>query len=177
MLCNRKMIGESEWIEKSGVIKRFFLEMPEYKKASSLLCYCHFGREVRTDGVIRDALSAGKAVCIPYNDWRQNIFIPSRIYSQDDIAITEKIPGPAALNPFPAEKIDIAVIPGAAFDLQGNRIGMGRGFFDRFMEERGEKILKVSLAFDFQVFPEELPVDPWDRKVDVIITETRIIKI
>ncbi|MBN1445727.1 MAG: 5-formyltetrahydrofolate cyclo-ligase [Candidatus Omnitrophica bacterium] len=176
MLKRRGMLGEPEWIEKSGVIQRKLMEQGFYKNASGILLYCHFGREARTDLLIRDALNKGKRVCVPFNDWDANTLIPSRIRSEKDIDYNKKIPQPFVPEKFPAEGIDAAVIPGVVFDIYGGRIGMGRGFFDRFLVKCGEKVLKVSIAFDFQVSEEKLPVDAWDRKVDIIITEKRVIK-
>jgi len=60
--------------------------------------------------------------------------------------------------------------------VYGNRIGMGKGFFDRFLAGYGDSMLKVSLAFDFQVLEEKLPVESWDRSIDIIITEKRVIR-
>lgn len=175
MLKRRAMLGEPEWIEKSGVIRRKLMEQEFYKNASGILLYCHFDREVRTDLLIRDALDKGKRVCVPFNKWDTNTLIPSRIRSEKDIDNSKKIPQPFVLEEFPAEEMDVAVIPGVVFDIYGNRIGMGRGFFDRFLEKCGDMVLKVSIAFDFQVSEERLPFDAWDRKVDVIITEKRVV--
>jgi 5-formyltetrahydrofolate cyclo-ligase len=65
-------------------------------------------------------------------------------------------------------------IPGLAFDLEGNRLGRGRGFFDRFLKRLGERVPYVALAYDFQIM-EGLPVEKWDERVHHIITEKRII--
>jgi len=177
MLRKRGMLAEPEWIEKSRAIQRRLMDSGFYRDASAILFYCHFDREVRTDMLIRDALDRGKTVCVPFNDWARETLIPSRIYSEKDMDGSKKIPQPFMLKEFPIEKIEIAVIPGVVLDVHGNRIGMGRGFFDRFLEKCGNRVLKVSIAFDFQVIGEELPVDAWDRKVDVILTEKREIVI
>lgn len=175
VLKKRAMLSELDWTEKSSRIQDKFLNADFYKKAGCVLLYCHFDREVKTDLLIRDALGRGKVVCVPFNDWEKNTLIPSRIYSLQDIDSKEKIPQPFVSKPFPSEKIEIAVIPGVVFDAYGNRIGMGKGFYDRFLEQCGKNVLKVAIAFDFQVLEEKLPVDLWDRKVDVIITESRMI--
>ncbi len=171
----RRRLSEFEWDEKSRRIEDKLLKEDFYRVAGSIFLYCHFDSEVKTDLLIRESLEQNKSVCIPFNLWKNNLLIPSRIYSEADIDRNKKIPQPFILKPFPAEKIDLAVIPGVVFDVYGNRIGMGRGFYDRFMKEGRKNMLKVSLAFDFQVMKEKLPVSPWDRCVDMIITENRII--
>jgi 5-formyltetrahydrofolate cyclo-ligase len=83
---------------------------------------------------------------------------------------------PKVLRSFEKEKIDIVIVPGVVFDIYRNRIGMGGGFYDRFLKNISEETKKIALAFEFQVLNEKLPVDENDVKVDVIITEGRIIK-
>ena len=177
VLKRRKILGEEDWNKSSMEIQYRLLGALFYQRASSILVYCDFNREVKTDLLIEDSLRREKVVCVPFNDWKTKTLIPSRIYSEADIDRNKKIPQPFILKPFPAEKIDLAVIPGVVFDVYGNRIGTGNGFFDRFLAGFGNSILKVSLAFDFQVLEEKLPVDGWDKRVDIIITETRTIKI
>ncbi|MCX8082624.1 MAG: 5-formyltetrahydrofolate cyclo-ligase [bacterium] len=176
ILERRKYLDENLWIEKSIKVQKTLIEKDFYKNTSSILVYCYFDKEVMTDIIINDALEKNKVVCIPYNEWEAQTFIPSRIYSVEDIDRTKKIPQPFKKNPFPPESIQVAIIPGVAFDIYGSRIGMGKGFFDKFLKIANRDMLKVSLAFDFQVLDKKLPVDIWDQKVDIIITETRVIK-
>lgn len=169
----RATLRENEWNEKSLKIQEKVLDADFYRKSGSILLYCHFDREVKTDLLLTDALNCGKIVCIPYQDWNRKILIPSRIGSLDEIDRTLKIPQPFISIPFPLNKIGLVIIPGVVFDVYGNRIGMGQGFYDRLMEKIGQDVHRVSIAFDFQVIDEKLPVDSLDKKVDVIITESR----
>jgi len=173
ILQKRENLEEKEWFDKSLKIQKKFLSLPFYKKAKSLLTYVHFDREVRTDLIIESALCEGKVVCIPKNDWKREIFIPSQIFSFDDILLNSKIPEPRFLKPISPSEIEIVVVPGVVFDTFGNRIGMGKGFFDKFFKSLSSPTLKIGLAFEFQVSEEKLPVDVWDIKVDMIITEER----
>ncbi len=72
---------------------------------------------------------------------------------------------------------DVLIIPGIAFDRQYNRLGYGKGHFDKFLS-KGEKLgyqpLKIGVCFDFQL-QDSLPVEEHDEKMDVIITETMIL--
>ena len=67
-------------------------------------------------------------------------------------------------------ELDLIVLPGLAFDVQGNRLGKGRGYYDRFLEKISErkKVSTLALAFSFQVV-EEVPVEVHDEKIDVVI--------
>lgn len=175
IILRRKRLDEKIWIERSREIQNKLLLADFYGKAKAVLIYCHFDREVRTDAVIEDAFMKGKVVCIPFNDMPKKTFLPSAINSLQEIDRTKRIPQPSVLKPFLCEKIDLVVLPGVAFDTRGNRIGMGGGFFDRFLKQIKSGIIRVALAFDFQVLEGKFSPEPWDEVVDVIITEKRSI--
>jgi 5-formyltetrahydrofolate cyclo-ligase len=67
----------------------------------------------------------------------------------------------------------VVFVPGVAFDLHGNRLGWGKGWYDRVIEELGGVIL-VALAYDFQIV-DEVPAEEWDQKVHYVITERSIV--
>ena len=72
------------------------------------------------------------------------------------------------------DQIDLAIIPGIAFDTRGGRIGQGEGYYDRFIPTLNITTRKVALAFECQMVP-QVPMDSSDKYVDIIITEERII--
>jgi 5-formyltetrahydrofolate cyclo-ligase len=74
------------------------------------------------------------------------------------------------LPPADARQLDLVLVPGVAFGRQGERLGMGAGFYDRFLP-RIPGALRVVLAFDFQLL-DEIDQQPWDQPVDWIISET-----
>ena len=68
------------------------------------------------------------------------------------------------------EKIDLAIIPGMAFDKEGNRLGRGKGYYDRLLQQlRDCTIYKIGICFDFQ-FLDHIPTEPHDIPVDEVIT-------
>jgi 5-formyltetrahydrofolate cyclo-ligase len=94
----------------------------------------------------------------------------------------ELVPGPRkVLEPdakrcktVPMERIDIAIIPGLAFDEKGGRIGSGRGYYDRLIPKLAITTRKVALTFEEQIVP-QIPMESHDKHVDIIITDKRII--
>jgi 5-formyltetrahydrofolate cyclo-ligase len=68
----------------------------------------------------------------------------------------------------------VVFVPGVAFDTQGNRLGRGKGWYDRLLARLGCEPIFVALAYEFQVV-ERVPTEAWDRKVNCIITEERLI--
>lgn len=71
---------------------------------------------------------------------------------------------------------DLVVVPGLAFDSMGRRLGKGFGYYDRFLSGRTARTMSVGLAFSYQILP-EVPVDPWDMPVDVVVTEEGVMPI
>lgn len=70
--------------------------------------------------------------------------------------------------------LDVIFVPGSAYGTAGERIGMGRGYYDRFLA-RLPALVRLALAFDFQLF-ERISLNPWDQSVDWIVTETREVR-
>ena len=83
------------------------------------------------------------------------------------------IPEPKELV-FAPETLDIIIVPGVAFDHDGNRIGRGGGFYDRLLPQY--RALKIGVCFEFQCL-ENIPFEPHDRPIDLLITESKTLKI
>jgi len=79
-------------------------------------------------------------------------------------------------RPVSPDDIDLVIIPGVAFDKDGDRIGYGMGFYDRFLRSMKKNIPVVALAYEFQIV-DDIPVDDTDVTVHKIITEERIIEV
>jgi 5-formyltetrahydrofolate cyclo-ligase len=73
----------------------------------------------------------------------------------------------------PLAKFDLVLVPGMAFDLHGDRLGRGRGFYDRLLAEASG--VKCGVGYDFQLL-EKIPAEPHDAKVDFIFTPSRCVK-
>lgn len=72
-----------------------------------------------------------------------------------------------------AHSIDLMIIPGIAFDRQKNRMGRGKGYYDRLLASLTAP--KIGLCFGFQLF-EEIPTESFDKKMDMVITEKEILR-
>jgi len=83
-------------------------------------------------------------------------------------------PDPDRCKVVPIDRVDIAFVPGLAFDEKGGRIGPGDGCYDRLIPDLAITTRKVALAYECQLFP-QIPMESHDRFVDIIITPERII--
>ncbi len=77
---------------------------------------------------------------------------------------------PLAGFPIPVADIDLVIVPGLGFDQQGNRLGRGRGFYDRFLSHRDFRGVSCALAIEDQVV-EHVPNAPNDVRVDMLVTD------
>lgn len=87
---------------------------------------------------------------------------------QGSFNITEPC-GDNNINP---QELDLIIVPGVAFDLNGNRLGRGKGFYDRLLNNTNA--LKIGIGYDCQLL-EQIPAEPHDVKMDAVITPNNII--
>jgi 5,10-methenyltetrahydrofolate synthetase len=76
------------------------------------------------------------------------------------------------LPPVEPFDLDALIIPGVVFGVSGERIGMGSGFYDRFLAQSGGAT-RIGFGFDFQLLSEPVPQEDWDARMDVVITDLR----
>ncbi|MHB8174861.1 MAG: 5-formyltetrahydrofolate cyclo-ligase, partial [Nitrospirota bacterium] len=180
ILARRDALSPEERHQRSFSIATALSGLPEYKSAGTVLFYVNFRSEVATRRMIEEALDRGKKVLVPKVDHhRRDLRLfelkdPSadleagymNIYEPVEDRTREALP----------EEPDLVVMPGVGFDGDGNRLGYGGGYYDRLIVKLRPGVKLVALAFEEQMV-DEVPTLPHDRKVDMIITETRIIEV
>ncbi|MDD4238903.1 MAG: 5-formyltetrahydrofolate cyclo-ligase [Desulfotomaculaceae bacterium] len=180
LLKCRCALPPGEVARKSKMVIERLLEMEEYQKASAIMTYLHFRNEVETTGLVRQAMADGKRVVVPVTDIFNRRITPSLL-----VRFPEDLePGPLRILEPKANSrrlynpalIDLVIVPGVAFDLEGNRLGYGGGFYDRFLLLIKPEAVSVGLAFELQVLP-RLERSPHDIPVNYVLTEDRVIKI
>lgn len=173
LLQKRSLLSRGEVLKLSNTIYNNLTEtnLLDY---DNILCYSDFKNEVQTGDIIKYLISCYKNVYLPVCDTEKLIFTPRQI---SDINFDKQINlygifEPKSLLQEKAE-IDCAIIPGIAFDLSGNRIGFGKGYYDKYFHNN-KNIFKIALCYEFQLL-ESIPKDKNDCPVDMIITENRVI--
>lgn len=149
----------------------------EYQKSSSVMAYISMADEVQLRELLVHSLSKKKLTGVPYV-FAKGMMGAVRLKELDSlVAGAYGIPTVAedGRELLPAGSFDIVIVPGVAFSENGSRLGMGAGFYDRFLSEREPQAYRIALCFDSQLVP-EIPVEEHDQRVDAIITETRFIK-
>ena len=162
--------------ENSAAVWERLPVMPGFVSARCVLAYVSQANEIDTHGLIQQLLAIGKRVCVPSFDGISRQYRASELKDfQADLAEGKfgiQEPKSEAVRLVRADELEVMLVPGLAFDVHGNRIGRGLGFFDRLLTEaRG---VKIALAYDFQLL-EEAPADAHDVRMDFIVTEKRIV--
>lgn len=193
----RDALTEEQRHNYSAEITKTVLASEEYQNAETLLIYASFKSEVNTFPLIEQAFKERKKIYVPkieeavQNDGTQTKRMEFyEIFSTDEFQDGYRgIPEPKAEikrrfsisgrgeHRLSEDKI-LVLLPGAVFDLEGNRIGYGGGFYDRYFADHDTElsVCKMALAFECQlVEPGVIPIEPHDVQVDVIVTEKKIL--
>lgn len=169
-LQKRDQLTKREWSEKTSLICKKVLNHPFFLESDTIYCYVDYRNEVGTRDIIESAWKQGKRVAIPKIHGEQMLFG----YLSDWSDLTEGYKGilePLVFCMAEAEN-PLVIMPGAAFDRQRNRIGYGKGYYDRFLEQYAQ-CKTLGLAFECQLV-EQIPADPFDICPQVLITEEHI---
>jgi 5-formyltetrahydrofolate cyclo-ligase len=169
----RGKITENEKRLNDNNIYTKVIQSNEYKKARCIFIYVSYKNEVDTHNIIKKALKEGKSVCVPKIISLKEGMKAVKITSFDELKESKYgmlEPDLLIDNVIEPEKIDLAYLPGVAFDLNGGRIGYGGGFYDRFLYHIGKNVPKIALAYSFQIF-DHVPMSEYDVYVDSVITD------
>ena len=133
-------------VERSIRLWSHVRSIPAVRAARSVMVFDSIPGEPATDSFVAWLRSAGKTVLLPEDD-----------------------PAPEPTRP------DVVIVPGIAFTAAGDRLGQGGGWYDRFLPHRRPDCLVIGVAFDDQIV-DEVPVEPHDVCVAVVVTERRILR-
>ena len=168
----RDALSSEEREEKSKQIKKKLFALFEFRAAKTIFFYAAKGNEVEAEGMIEELLSSGKKVGLPIVKGKEIFF--SQIFNYGKLLpSTFGILEPDEEHPISLDGVDLIIVPGIVFDSRGNRIGFGRGFYDRFLKKIPDAF-KIGLAFEIQIV-EAIPETLTDIPVDKIVTERKVI--
>ncbi len=176
-LGQRISLGEKERNRKSKIIQQRLMDLPEYRQAQTVMLYLNFREEVETTALAEATIAGRKKLVLP-RCASDRILLPLEVgdLEQDIESGTYGIHEPKlALRAAEPSEIDLIIVPGTAFDLQGNRLGYGGGYYDRFLMRLKPLTPIVALGFECQVIG-QVPVGQNDVKMTMLITENAVYK-
>jgi len=178
ILTQREQLSAEEQAGKSRAIAENLWRVKDFAQAATVLFYVNFRREVITRALIRQCLHQDKRVTVPLTVSRPARLIPYVIQDPDrDLhpgycGIPE--PDPDRQPVVDPQLIDVVIVPGSVFDLQGGRLGYGGGYYDRFLTLDAPQACRIGLAYELQVV-DVVPLLAHDQKMQILVTEKRII--
>ena len=149
-----------------------------FKDASTIMLFLSLPYEVDTTDAIEQAWSMGKTVAVPRTSWKHKRMDPVRIESfEDEFSVsTFGLRNPVSPAVVPLEQIDLVVTPGLGFDAQGNRLGQGGGYYDRFLCLPQLKARRCGFAFEQQVVP-YVPTEETDQVMEFLVTDEQAVSV
>lgn len=162
---------------KDNSILDKLLKSEMYIKSKNIFTFINYGSEVDTKKFIIKAIADGKKIFVPKTIKSTREMKALEISSLENLKPDNwGILEPETFNrEINKQELDLIIVPGVAFDRNGNRIGYGGGYYDRYFSDLNSTIKKVVLAYDIQLM-ESFQCEDHDIKVDFIITEREIIE-
>ena len=169
----RRLLATMDPVEaatKSAQATDLLVQSTEYRRAEVVMVFL----SLASARVLR-AWQDHKRVLAPRVSWEQRRMMPTEIRSltRDLVESSMGLREPVSGTPIPIPIIDLVIVPGLAFDKKGNRLGRGRGFYDRFLAHPEFKGLTCAFAFEEQLLP-EVPAHPLDRPVSMLVTDKKV---
>lgn len=173
LLQVRKSFSPRYVEQKSQAVSQHILNSKLYQDAHCIMAFLAFGQEISVDRVLQDALNSNKIISVPYVFSKTEIkavrFQGFQDLELDRYKIRSVKPPLQEINP---GDLDLILVPGVGFSRQGQRMGMGAGYYDRFLALTSAYRLGVTCV-DL-IAGAELPVDRFDQDVDALVTEDGI---
>jgi 5-formyltetrahydrofolate cyclo-ligase len=176
MLAIRSEIPENIRKAYSRLIEDHFFA--QYSSPiASLHSYIYYNSEVDTSGIIKRLLKNGTVISTPYLESRSSEQFQNARFESFDKLIEGPfgIMQPASPGESDISSLEYVLVPLAAFDGFGNRLGYGKGYYDRFLAQLPSSATKIGLAYSMQEV-DEIPSQVHDIPLDVVITEQGIHK-
>lgn len=174
MLAVRRGFTGEEKTRANNLILEKLKSLEEFKGAKNVFLYAASLEEVETCGIFEYAIKNGKSVFYP------KVTGETTMEYVAVSALEALKPGYKGIfepteNTYTTICPDLVIVPGVAFDKNFNRMGYGKGFYDRYLVEKCERVFKVGLCYDLQLL-DTIPNDANDIKMDMLITEKEIWK-
>lgn len=156
----------------AAAICRRVAELPEYQAARTVMAFVGTAREIDTTALLRQILDSGRTLCLPRCGAGHSMAL-CHVTGLEQLApgaygILEPVESCPLLEP---EDIDLVVTPCVSCDRQGNRLGQGGGYYDRFFERcHGTAVLLCRE----KLMVERVPMEPHDKRFSLIVTESAV---
>lgn len=175
-LKERAALSPGERKHAEAGIAQLLFSCALYREAGEIFCYASYGSEADTSRIIEESLRLGKRVAVPKVTGERRMafyYIGSMEELKPGYRGIPEPEGREGTEALPAEDT-LILLPGAAFDRTGNRLGYGGGFYDTYLAEH-PRAGRAAIAFSVQIAG-KIPAGPYDIRTDLILTEKEMIQ-
>jgi len=170
--------SKEELFEKYKKIEHKLFEFANFMEAQLVFLYTPLSNEIPTESIIKKALQIEKGIALPVFTDAKNAINLYKISNFDKDLVTNANdvlePDIEKCKKISLDDINIAIIPGLAFDDKGGRIGFGNNFYNKLITKLPETCRKVALAYEEQIV-DQIQMESRKFTVDIIITDKRVI--
>lgn len=173
-LARRDALCAESRAAASAEICRLLAELPELERAGTVLGYAAVGSECDLAALYEALAARGVSLAFPVcgTDGRMEAFIPAGALVPGRFSIPE--PDPSVSRRLAPEELDAVLVPCAAFDESGRRLGRGGGYYDRYLP-RCPRARAILTAFEAQRLP-RVPCEAHDRSFSLLVTEQGVFR-
>lgn len=170
-----RILPQSYRDESAAAICRRVTELPEYQAAQVVFAFVGTEREIDTTALLQDVLDSGKTLCLPRCGAAHSMAL-CHVTSLDQLTpgaygILEPVEDCPLLT---VEDIGFVVTPCLSCDMQGDRLGQGGGYYDRFFDRYHGP---AALLCREKLLSDEVPMEPHDKRFDLIVTEKDVYRV
>lgn len=170
VLRKRNELSMLEWDENSHKIYEKVVNHPFFLSANTIYCYVDYNREVRTREIIETAWKKQKKVAVPKIEGDDMNFYYINSFSDLSDGYRGILEPENTVEA--TDEFMLVIMPGVAFDKKNNRLGYGKGFYDRFLQKH-KNSHTIALGFEMQII-DSVPTDEHDMRPEFLITEETI---
>lgn len=169
-------IPPQQRVAKSKLACKNLIATEQFQRANTIMTYLSLPHEADTSDLVLSAWQLGKIVVAPRISWQQRHMMPVVIKTLETGFSTDRggLRNPVSGEPMPFNEIDLVVAPGLGFDKEGNRLGRGGSYYDRFFTHKDLKAVRCGFAFHEQ-FIDSVPITDRDVPMNLLVTDKKVL--
>jgi len=177
LLAKRRELDQESIASKSKEMARQLYAWPYYEQAKVIMMFLSMPDEPQMNDIMEDAWQRGKTVCVPHMRSEFGMMDAAIIKNRHELVrgrFNLLVPDPTQLNLMDPCQIDVILVPGVAYDGAGNRLGMGAGYYDRFIPKALQAV-RIGAIWTTQII-DHIPCSPYDKPVHYLLREDGIVQ-
>ncbi len=176
MRARRAAVDTATRHTASKSIVAALLGRAKFRRAQEVACFLSMPQEIETDALIAACRAQNKQVCVPAWDASAKTYVLARLaLGVKPVAGPHQVPEPASWSPVKPLTVDLAIVPGLAFDRHGGRLGYGKGYYDRILSLCSPSCCKIGVGYAWQVVDDDLPLTGRDVRMDLLVTDAGVL--